>query len=82
MYHPEQKLSEIPPERAHSSVLKNVTKAVSPLEAVKGKKIVWVGDVNNVLNDMLVTYPRLGATMAVAAPKGYNEIDPRVWEYM
>lgn len=84
MYHPDAELPEIPGpgERPHSTVLSRIRSSTSPLDAVKGKKIVWVGDVNNVLNDMLVTYPRLGATMAVAAPKGYNEIDPRVWEYM
>ncbi|KAH8082278.1 putative ornithine carbamoyltransferase [Filobasidium floriforme] len=53
---------------------------IDPLAALQGKKIVWVGDVNNVLNDMLVSLPRLGMKMAVAAPQGYDKVDPRVWK--
>lgn len=53
---------------------------IDPLASLRGKKIVWVGDVNNVLNDMLVSLPRLGMTMAVAAPQGYDKVDPRVWK--
>jgi ornithine carbamoyltransferase len=53
---------------------------LDPFAVLKGKKIVWVGDVNNVLNDMLVSLPRIGMTMAVAAPKGYDKVDDRVWK--
>jgi ornithine carbamoyltransferase len=53
---------------------------IDPFVALQGKKIVWVGDVNNVLNDMLVSLPRLGMKMAVAAPQGYDQVDPRVWK--
>lgn len=62
---------------------KNMQAAVQEtldMTVLAGKKVVWVGDVNNVLNDMLVAYPRLGMTMAVAAPKGYDKIDERVWK--
>ena len=57
-----------------------LTDQIDPFAALKGKKIVWVGDVNNVLNDMLVSLPRLGMKMAVAAPQGYDKVDPRVWK--
>lgn len=40
--------------------------------------IAYVGDPANVLNDMLVTYPRLGCRMQVASPNGYKPI-PEVW---
>jgi ornithine carbamoyltransferase len=53
---------------------------IDPFAVLKGKKIVWVGDVNNVLNDMLVSLPRIGMKMAVAAPKGYDKVDKRVWK--
>jgi ornithine carbamoyltransferase len=33
--------------------------------------ISWVGDANNILNSMLVTYPRLGLHLRIATPKGY-----------
>ncbi|GHJ87468.1 hypothetical protein NliqN6_3870 [Naganishia liquefaciens] len=52
---------------------------IDPLAPLKGKKVVWVGDTNNVLHDMLVSYPRLGMTIAVASPKGYDKVDERVW---
>ena len=34
-------------------------------------KVAWVGDANNILNSMLVTYPRLGIKLSVATPKEY-----------
>lgn len=43
---------------------------LKPLSALSGLKVSWVGDSNNILNDMLVTYPRLGMDLSVAAPKG------------
>jgi ornithine carbamoyltransferase len=33
--------------------------------------VSWVGDANNILNSMLVTYPRLGLDLRVATPNGY-----------
>jgi ornithine carbamoyltransferase len=49
------------------------------LAPIKGKKVAWVGDTNNVSNELLVTLPRLGAHFAIASPEGYNKVDPRVW---
>ncbi|NXD32600.1 OTC protein, partial [Spelaeornis formosus] len=46
---------------------------------LKGKKIAWVGDTNNISNELLVTLPRFGAEFAIASPKGYDKVDPRVW---
>ncbi|KAJ2915251.1 hypothetical protein MD484_g5167, partial [Candolleomyces efflorescens] len=40
--------------------------------------IAYVGDANNILNDMLVTYPRLGHTLRVACPPSYNTTPPEV----
>jgi ornithine carbamoyltransferase len=52
-----------------------------PLEKVlKGKKMAWVGDTNNMTNEFLVVMPRFGMTLGVAAPKGYDTVDPRVWK--
>ena len=41
--------------------------------------IAYVGDPANVLNDMLVTYPRLGHKMRIASPPAY-QCAPPVWE--
>lgn len=53
------------------------------LQTLAGKKIAWVGDSNNILNEMLVTYPRLGVHVSVAAPQGAAyERNPVVWDLM
>ena len=39
---------------------------------LRGMKIAWVGDANNVLFDMLFGARRLGIEMSVATPKGYE----------
>jgi ornithine carbamoyltransferase len=43
-----------------------------PAEKLKGLKIAWVGDANNVLFDMCIGAKKLGIDMAVATPKGYE----------
>lgn len=70
---------EIYPTAPQQSALRQVNK-LDILESFKGKKVAWVGDTNNVLNDMLVTFPRLGMTISVASPKGYDKVDDRVWK--
>lgn len=51
------------------------------ISSLAGRRIAWVGDSNNILNDMLVTYPRLGMSVSVATPPGdaYAR-DPTVWD--
>ena len=44
----------------------------SPAAGLKGLKIAWVGDANNVLYDMCIGARKLGIEMAVAIPKGYE----------
>lgn len=49
----------------------------SELSSLKGLTIAWIGDSNNILNEMLVTYPRMGINLRIATPVGY-ELDPEV----
>lgn len=49
----------------------------SPAAGLKGLKIAWVGDANNVLHDMCIGARKLGIEIAVATPKGY-EIPPKM----
>ncbi|WFD27290.1 ornithine carbamoyltransferase [Malassezia nana] len=57
--------------------------ALPKLAGLAGRKVAWVGDSNNILNDMLVTYPRLGMHLSVATPSGpAYERDPVVWDMM
>ena len=53
-----------------------------PLAVLKGKKITWVGDMNNVSWELMATCPRLGMEMSVAAPKGYDGVDEEVMAKM
>lgn len=61
---------------AHNSNTEND----DPLPPLPNLNIAWIGDSNNILNSMLVTYPRLGLNLSVATPKNYN-IEPDVLEF-
>ncbi|KAN0060000.1 ornithine carbamoyltransferase [Thecaphora frezii] len=83
-YHPTQILAdlqtmlEIFPAGSSSS-----SSVSSDLTSLAGLKVAWVGDSNNILNDMLVAYPRLGINLSVATPKGKAyERDEMVWGAM
>lgn len=65
-----------------NDVRKKVEEAVDLQAILSGKKVAWVGDQNNITNELMVTLPRFGMEMGVAAPKGYDEVDPRVAERM
>ncbi len=53
------------------------------LTSLAGLKVAWVGDSNNILNDMLVAYPRLGIHLSVATPSGTAYArDDLVWGTM
>lgn len=64
-----------PPAEAYDTPTK---KGFPTLPQLPKLTIAYVGDPANVLNDMLVTYPRLGCRMRVASPNGYKPI-PEVW---
>jgi ornithine carbamoyltransferase len=44
---------------------------------LKGRKIAWVGDGNNMANSLMFGAPKVGMNIAVATPRGY-EPDPGV----
>ncbi|KAJ3075856.1 ornithine carbamoyltransferase, partial [Rhizoclosmatium hyalinum] len=51
------------------------------LPILDGVKVAWVGDANNIINSLLVCLPRLGISVGVATPAGY-EIDEDIQEYV
>lgn len=53
----------------------------SPLPVLPNLHVAWVGDSNNILQSLLVTLPRLGISMSVATPTGYD-IDDDVMEFV
>ena len=76
MYHPTQILADI--QTMHSAFGASGTHS-SEMTAgsLRGLKVAWIGDTNNVLHSMLVTLPRLGIHLHVATPNGYT-LNPRV----
>ncbi|SGY14443.1 BQ5605_C010g06184 [Microbotryum silenes-dioicae] len=71
LYHPTQILADL-------QTLLELHGPFSPyLSSLSGLTVAWIGDSNNILNEMMVTYPRLGINLQVATPKGY-ELEPEV----
>lgn len=71
-YHPTQILADLltmaenfPRAEANAQ---STSPAGTSLRALAGLKVAWVGDSNNILNDILVAFPRLGIDVSVAAP--------------
>ncbi|PPQ87729.1 hypothetical protein CVT25_014416 [Psilocybe cyanescens] len=72
-----------PPKSTAQENKKESKPTVSKLSELPPLTIAYVGDCANVLHDMLVTYPRLGHKMRVAAPLQYRppkEVMDRVKE--
>ncbi|PKI83970.1 ornithine carbamoyltransferase [Malassezia vespertilionis] len=79
-FHPTQILADL------LTLLEDNSKPGEPLPSLSrlnGLKVAWVGDSNNILNDILACYPRIGMDVSVAAPAGdaYAK-DPVVWDMM
>ncbi|GAA6003000.1 hypothetical protein JCM10207_001936 [Rhodosporidiobolus poonsookiae] len=66
LYHPTQILADL------QTLLELRTPFTTDLSSLEGLTIAWVGDSNNILNEMMVTYPRMGVNLQIATPKGYD----------
>ncbi|GAA6032675.1 hypothetical protein JCM8097_004874 [Rhodosporidiobolus ruineniae] len=66
LYHPTQILADL------QTLLELRTPFTTDLSSLEGLTIAWVGDSNNILNEMMVVYPRLGVNLQIATPKGYD----------
>ena len=42
-----------------------------PRETLPRLKVAWVGDANNILQEMLVSFPKIGISLSAACPSGY-----------
>lgn len=63
-YHPLQSLADFQTLMEHYGSL-------------KGLKMAWVGDGNNIIHSLMMAAPRLGVDLQIATPKGY-EVFPEV----
>ncbi|KAI8068417.1 ornithine carbamoyltransferase [Gongronella butleri] len=78
-YHPTQILADLMTIHEHFHHRKNNVPAGQytahtqhPRETLPGLKVAWVGDANNIIQEILVAFPKVGIHVAVAAPQGYN----------
>ncbi|KAJ3290080.1 ornithine carbamoyltransferase [Borealophlyctis nickersoniae] len=74
-FHPLQALADVmtlyevylPDALSSSSPKSNL-----PLPLLPPLRVAWVGDANNIIHSLLVTLPRIGASLSVATPEGYD----------
>nr|CAG8438729.1 3853_t:CDS:2 [Entrophospora candida] len=76
-YHPTQILADL--MTIHevlgpqpTSLSPYVAHATHPNKTLPGLKVAWVGDGNNILHSMLVTFPKLGINLSIATPDNYK----------
>jgi ornithine carbamoyltransferase len=65
----------------HYSLKQNPTKSpheTNPLDTLKGLKVSWIGDCNNVWCSLLLNLPKFGIEFTTANPKGYEPIPKMV----
>ncbi|XP_048239935.1 ornithine transcarbamylase, mitochondrial-like [Haliotis rufescens] len=68
MFHPLQTLADFLTLHEHFGYL-------------RGMKIAWVGDGNNITHSLMIGCSKLGIDLSIATPKGY-EPDPKITEYV
>jgi ornithine carbamoyltransferase len=87
LWHPTQILADILTLYEHAHLFDSLIEGpkakpgfrMAELPNLRPLTIAYVGDPANVLNDMLVTYPRLGHKLRIASPPAYQCALP-VWE--
>lgn len=87
LWHPMQILADLLTLHEHANLFNpsmerpqiNEKTKLAQLPELRPLTIAYVGDPANVLNDMLVTFPRLGHKMRIASPPAYQCMPP-VWE--
>jgi ornithine carbamoyltransferase len=65
-------LHELIHHRQHGKKDQYTAHTQHPSETLPGVKVAWVGDANNILQEMLVSFPKLGMHLSAACPQGYQ----------
>ncbi|RUS21304.1 hypothetical protein BC937DRAFT_93086 [Endogone sp. FLAS-F59071] len=81
-YHPTQLLADLltlHESRIPSTPGLYTADLTHPRNTLPGLRVAWVGDANNILQEMMVSMPKLGLHLAAAFPQGYH-IDQDVLE--
>ncbi|KAI8069191.1 ornithine carbamoyltransferase [Gongronella butleri] len=77
-YHPTQILADLMTlhehvhHRQHGVKDQYTAHQQHPSETLPGLKVAWVGDANNILQEILVSFPKLGIDVSAACPSGYT----------
>jgi len=77
-YHPTQILADLMTLHEYYSHKKNkvagqyTAHLEHPSKTLKGLRVAWVGDANNMLQEFLVSFPKCGISLAAACPAGYE----------
>ncbi|EAU88984.1 ornithine carbamoyltransferase 1 [Coprinopsis cinerea okayama7 len=83
LWHPTQILADLLTLHEHAHLFDDPKSeppaSLKNLPNLRPLTVAYVGDANNILNDMLVTYPRLGHQLRVASPPQYRA-EPEVWK--
>ena len=72
LHHPMQTIADFLTIQEAFSSRPQPEKSIKSDLSLKGLKIAWVGDANNVLYDLAIGATKLGVDLAVATPKGYG----------
>ncbi|KAI9314938.1 ornithine carbamoyltransferase [Dichotomocladium elegans] len=76
-YHPTQALADLMTMHEHYHHRKHgvqgqyTAHTQHPRETLPGLKVAWVGDANNILQEILVSFPKIGISVAAACPAAY-----------
>ncbi|KAG2171681.1 hypothetical protein INT43_008061 [Umbelopsis isabellina] len=76
-YHPTQILADLVAlheYRHHGSInpAEYTAHQQHPSETLPGLKVAWVGDANNILQELMVALPKVGIHLTAACPEGYT----------
>ncbi|KAI9294216.1 ornithine carbamoyltransferase [Neoconidiobolus thromboides FSU 785] len=75
-YHPTQILADLMTLHETYCQEMNIQKAEDTdlFHTLGGKKVTWIGDVNNVLYSLMLTLPKFKIHLSISSPKGYEPL--------
>ncbi|KAK3805878.1 MAG: ornithine carbamoyltransferase [Benniella sp.] len=72
LYHPTQILADLMTLHELYTPKGSQPHTVSPATTLKGLRLAWVGDGNNIMHSLMLQLPKVGMHMTMATPKGYE----------
>ncbi|KAI1319160.1 ornithine carbamoyltransferase [Mortierella claussenii] len=72
LYHPTQILADLMTLHELYTPKGSDPHSTLPAKTLKGLKLAWVGDGNNILHSLMLQLPKVGMHISMATPKGYG----------